>query len=289
MDTPSKPGTGVGTGRNTMPPARMNSPTKQPIRQQIPRHNPAPPPPPPPQAPVPIKAQALAPRQKVQRNIPTPPPPAPESHPQTTGSHRHTSIGPNPTTTVNQQQRHNMGNRLGQQPGHSRPGNNSNGPTIQSGTRTSTDNRNLDISNIKSALIPTMKAPQIQHRQPETPVPIPHNPPVGFYTGRAALNLEGSNGIIPEQAPAFNPHKPTTIPRSAGIDHTKSSPVPRKQIQGNPLGPSSPSAGFSPPNIQNPSLTPGRQIGVPPPGRTTAFRAPGLAGTKRTADSHNSM
>jgi hypothetical protein len=108
------------------------------------------------------------------------------------------------------------------------------------------------------------------------------NSPVAFYTGRAAMNLKGENDTIPEQAPAFNPHRPTTIPRSAGIDHTKSSPVPRKVVQGQ----SGTTGAFSPPNFQNPSMTMNRQIGVPPGRGTSAFRAPGLAGTKRGPDLH---
>ncbi|KAI5857923.1 RAD52 DNA repair protein [Tricharina praecox] len=107
---------------------------------------------------------------------------------------------------------------------------------------------------------------------PSTPSNIPHNPPIGFFTGRAAMNLKSEQDMIPDAAPAFNPHRPTTLPRSAGIDHSKSSPVPRKVLQQGGT-----------PNFQHPSLTPGRQIGMPP-GRG-GFRAPGLAaGTKRSAD-----
>jgi len=103
---------------------------------------------------------------------------------------------------------------------------------------------------------------------PGTPSNIPHNPPVGFFNGHAAMNLKS------EQDTIFNPHRPTTIPRSAGIDHSKSTPVPRKALQQGGT-----------PNFQHPNLTPGRQIGMPP-GRG-GFRAPGLAaGTKRTADAN---
>ena len=92
------------------------------------------------------------------------------------------------------------------------------------------------------------------------------------------MNLNGENDSIPEQAPAFDPHRPTTIARSAGIDHTKSSPVARKTVQGQT---STTGTGFSPPNFQNPSLTPNRQIGMPPSRGSGPFRAPGLAGMKR--------
>ncbi|KAA8908126.1 hypothetical protein FN846DRAFT_889623 [Sphaerosporella brunnea] len=112
--------------------------------------------------------------------------------------------------------------------------------------------------------------PQSAPPPPAPPPSTPHNPPVGFFTGRAAMSLKSEADTIPEAAPAFNPHRPTTIPRSAGIDHTKSSPIARKMVQPQ-----------QPPNFQNPSLTPGRQIGMP---RTSAYRAPTVAGTKRAAD-----
>ena len=109
------------------------------------------------------------------------------------------------------------------------------------------------------------------------------NPPVGFFTGRAALGLEGNNNIIPDTSPAFNPKRPTTIPRSAGIDHNKSSPIPRK-VQATTAAPHN----IARPNFENPSLNPHRMIGAPP-GRG-GFRAPGAApgGIKRPADQYPS-
>lgn len=130
-----------------------------------------------------------------------------------------------------------------------------------------------------------MLAPQMQG-QPETPENIPSNhAPVGFYASRIALNLQGEHKVIPaDQTQAFNPHKETTIPRSHGIDHSKSSPVVRKQIQ--------PSGGAMSPyprrNFENPSLNLNRQIGAPPqpPRGAGNFRQPTAitGGVKRPAD-----
>jgi hypothetical protein len=113
--------------------------------------------------------------------------------------------------------------------------------------------------------------PPQQPPSPSSPTPHGHSPPIGFFTGRAALSLKSEGDTLPDAAPAFNPHRPTAIPRSAGIDHTKSSPITRKMLQ-----PTSTT------DFVNPSLTPGRQIGMPrTPGRS-AFKAPAMAaGVKR--------
>jgi DNA repair and recombination protein RAD52 len=118
---------------------------------------------------------------------------------------------------------------------------------------------------------------------PQASTAVPNqNPPVGFFTGRAALGQEGNGNIIPETSPSFNPHRPTTIPRSAGVDHNKSSPIARKQLQNTQshIVPRS--------NFENPSLTPNRMIGAPP-GRGP-YRPPGgaIGGIKRPADPYPS-
>jgi hypothetical protein len=139
--------------------------------------------------------------------------------------------------------------------------------------------------------------PQKQQQQPQAqpqtpgvkPLPTPptsgpHNPPVGFFTGKAAYDLVGDDKVLPEQAPTFNPHRPTTIPRTSGIDHTKSSPVPRK-LQAAP----NERPETARPNFENPSMNTSRQIGMPPQ-NYAPFRAPGSStgpsgiGTKRPAE-----
>ncbi|TGZ80446.1 hypothetical protein EX30DRAFT_60651 [Ascodesmis nigricans] len=110
----------------------------------------------------------------------------------------------------------------------------------------------------------------------------PANPPVGFFTGRAAFNMDENTVLSSDKSPAFDPHRPTTIPRSAGIDHSKSSPIPKKIIQPNQM---------ARPNFENPSANITRQIGMPP-GRS-AYRPPSIAlsgmngGVKRSLDSGN--
>jgi DNA repair and recombination protein RAD52 len=124
-------------------------------------------------------------------------------------------------------------------------------------------------------------------QMPPQPTNTPSNPPIAFFTGRAALSLKSESDVIPDAAPAFNPHRPTTIPRSAGIDHTKSSPIARKMLP------------QTTPNYVDPMSSPNRQIGMPrgtsafkPPGTsafkaptTSAFKAPAMAaGVKRPAE-----
>lgn len=128
--------------------------------------------------------------------------------------------------------------------------------------------------------VPVIAAPQLNDG-PETPV----NPPplTGFFSGRAVVDMEGEHKLIPNQALAFNPHHQTSIPRSHGIDHSKSSPIPRKVLSG-PQGPAG--GAYVRPNFENPGLNMSRQIGMPPQARGAgSFRQPGpAAGVKRPAE-----
>lgn len=128
--------------------------------------------------------------------------------------------------------------------------------------------------------VPMIAAPQL-NGGPETPV----NPPplIGFFSGRAVIDMEGEHKLVPDQALAFNPHHQTSIPRSHGIDHSKSSPIPRKVLSG-PQGPAG--GAYVRPNFENPGLSMNRQIGMPPQVRGTgSFRQPGpAAGVKRPAE-----
>ena len=64
-----------------------------------------------------------------------------------------------------------------------------------------------------------------------------HNPPVGFFTARAAESLQTGLGI-PLKAPAFNPHlESPSIRKTAGIDHTKTKPVGREAVGAPPQPP----------------------------------------------------
>ncbi|CUS09586.1 unnamed protein product [Tuber aestivum] len=138
--------------------------------------------------------------------------------------------------------------------------------------------------------VPVLPAPSL-NPQPEAPINHHHNTHVGFFTSKVLLDpndsqkvLQGDSGVIsPDHV--FNPHKESTIPRSAGIDHSKSSPIPRKQIQAG----GSTGSPFARKNFENPSSELNRQIGQPPlPRGTGAFRqpTPSVGGFKRPADTN---
>ncbi|KAI5778201.1 hypothetical protein EDC01DRAFT_622927 [Geopyxis carbonaria] len=138
------------------------------------------------------------------------------------------------------------------------------------------NNRNLasrgqNEQQLTDTAVPTLNPPKTQGRGSM-------NPPIGFYTGRAALDKDGNIPIDPER---FDPHRQTTIPRSAGVDHSTSSPVHKRKLAQVPAART---------NFDNPSLNVNRQIGLPP-SRTAGYRSPlpkstlqSLAGTKRVVD-----
>lgn len=59
-------------------------------------------------------------------------------------------------------------------------------------------------------------------------------PPIGFYTARAATSVQdGPNKAA--KAPPFNPHlESPSIRKTAGVDHTTTTPVNREIVSGNP-------------------------------------------------------
>lgn len=88
-----------------------------------------------------------------------------------------------------------------------------------------------------------------------------HEPPVGFFTARAAQCLQNAT-TLPLNAPVFNPHlESPSIRKTAGIDHTKTKPVIRDAI-GPPL-PVSNSVAASRTNVVNPGVDQARRIGMP--------------------------
>lgn len=88
-----------------------------------------------------------------------------------------------------------------------------------------------------------------------------HEPPVGFFTARAAESLQNAT-TLPLNAPVFNPHlESPSIRKTAGIDHTKTKPVIRDAI-GPPL-PASNSVAAARTNIVNPGVDQARRIGMP--------------------------
>lgn len=84
-----------------------------------------------------------------------------------------------------------------------------------------------------------------------------HDPPVGFFTARAAESLQNGPGL-PLKAPAFNPHlESPSIRKTAGVDHTKTKPVGREAV-GAPPQPTVPRA-----NFVNPQSDKTRRVGMP--------------------------
>lgn len=84
-----------------------------------------------------------------------------------------------------------------------------------------------------------------------------HDPPIGFFTARAAESLQNGPGL-PLKAPAFNPHlESPSIRKTAGVDHTKTKPVGREAV-GAPPQPLVPRT-----NFVNPQTDKTRRVGMP--------------------------
>ena len=84
-----------------------------------------------------------------------------------------------------------------------------------------------------------------------------HNPPVGFFTARAAESLQ-QGSALPSNVPLFNPHlESPSIRKTAGVDHTKTKPVRTESIGA--------SAAAIPPrtNFVNPQADKTRRVGMP--------------------------
>ena len=84
-----------------------------------------------------------------------------------------------------------------------------------------------------------------------------HDPPVGFFTARAAESLQKGPGL-PLKASVFDPHlQSPSIRKTAGVDHTKTKPVGRETV-GAPSQPTLPRA-----NFVNPQSDKTRRVGMP--------------------------
>jgi len=86
-----------------------------------------------------------------------------------------------------------------------------------------------------------------------------HEPPVGFFTARAAESLQSgpASGI---KAPAFNPHSESpSIRKTVGIDHTKTKPVGREAVG----APPAPAPAVPRSNFVNPQGDKTRRVGMP--------------------------
>ncbi|KAL8822017.1 MAG: hypothetical protein Q9223_000008 [Gallowayella weberi] len=90
---------------------------------------------------------------------------------------------------------------------------------------------------------------------------ISSDPPMGFFTARAAESIQRASGPMP-QAPSFNPHlESPSIRKTAGVDHSKTKPVTRDLVGAPP-----PVAGPGRPNFLHPQADKARRVGMPPAG-----------------------
>lgn len=111
-----------------------------------------------------------------------------------------------------------------------------------------------------------------------------HEPPVGFFTARAAESLQsGPTSVL--KAPAFNPHlESPSIRKTAGVDHTKTKPVGRETV-GAPPAPA-PVAAAQRACFVNPQTDKARKVGMPgmasPLQNRGSYKPPQM---KRPADS----
>lgn len=115
------------------------------------------------------------------------------------------------------------------------------------------NNPNHAISNAIAPIATTPSNP---------PGPPEHEPPIGFFTARAAETVQNGSSAQPN-IPFFNPHlESPSIRKTAGIDHTKTKPVGRDAIPGPPTN----IGHVMPPiktNYVNPQTDQVRRIGMP--------------------------
>ncbi|KAL8850139.1 MAG: hypothetical protein Q9221_004900 [Calogaya cf. arnoldii] len=95
---------------------------------------------------------------------------------------------------------------------------------------------------------------------PATSTTVSGDPPVGFFTARAAETIQSASGTLP-QAPSFNPHlESPSIRKTAGVDHSKTKPVARELVGVPPPPVPSPA---SRPNFAYPQADKARRVGMP--------------------------
>ncbi|KAL8674251.1 MAG: hypothetical protein Q9168_001318 [Polycauliona sp. 1 TL-2023] len=98
------------------------------------------------------------------------------------------------------------------------------------------------------------------HGTPPPATSVNGDPPVGFFTARAAEAIQSASGPLP-QAPSFNPHlESPSIRKTAGVDHSKTKPVARDLIGAPPPPAVSPAGRL---NFANPQADKTRRVGMP--------------------------
>ena len=128
--------------------------------------------------------------------------------------------------------------------------------------------------------------PQGEPPSNESSNPSDHEPPVGFFTARAAETLQSGPGL-PVKASAFNPHlESPSIRKTAGVDHTKTKPVGREAVSG--LATAALPAAVPRANFVNPQADKTRRLGMPGAGASplqnrSSYKPPSI---KRPAESN---
>ncbi|KAL9039108.1 MAG: hypothetical protein Q9214_005010 [Letrouitia sp. 1 TL-2023] len=138
----------------------------------------------------------------------------------------------------------------------------------------------LVVQNHEKKEMPESLKPQDRNltgaQPPAPPLHPEYDPPVGFFTARAAETVQNATGAI-ARAPSFNPRlESPSIRKTAGVDHTKTKPV-GKDILGPPSMPVAP--GAVQPNFVNPQADKTRRIGMPtrassPMSNRSSYRPP---------------
>ncbi|OBT69687.1 hypothetical protein VE03_00831 [Pseudogymnoascus sp. 23342-1-I1] len=111
------------------------------------------------------------------------------------------------------------------------------------------------------------------------------NPPIGFFSAKAALPTDGAAPDVLPKPAVFNPHSESpSIRKTPGIDHTKTIPVNRNFKQAPP-----PPAAAAPVqrgniNVVNPQLDATRRVGAPgspsPLGNRGSYKPPTMVGKR---------
>ncbi|KAI4146203.1 MAG: hypothetical protein LQ341_002150 [Variospora aurantia] len=106
--------------------------------------------------------------------------------------------------------------------------------------------------------------PPLHETTPTTcSISVPSNPPLGFFTARAAESVQTCSGL-PLKAPSFNLHlESPSIRKTAGVDHSKTKPVGKDVISPALQLPAAISAANGRPNLVNPQADKARRVGMP--------------------------
>lgn len=218
------------------------------------------------------KGQTSGPQTAPDRNVPQMKPPAAQRQLMTPGSAPKPQT-PRVTDSDPMTLMKTVESKIGLIPGHRKgealftqqPGRKVNNwqpvPTLQASQNASLDNAGAPRSPPGS---PHMRGNSerthpLPHNAPNTMslVSAEYEPPVGFFTARAAESVQNISGVS-LKAPAFNPHlESPSIRKTAGVDHTKTLPIGKDIVAVSPV--------TMPPrsDFVNPQADKVRRVGMP--------------------------